>query len=784
MKGLSKVFKLFSFICIVTMLSYPGTIKAANYDTSWYNDLDSNFHIQTSQQLFGLAYLCNNGTSFKNKTIILDNDIVLSDNWTALGRFDGTFDGNYCSISNFKMQKNSIQSFIVNLTESGVLKNLEFKEGSISSDATMGAGFVYTNDGTISQCVNRINVLLVYSDVNELPSIRISGGITGINNGLIIDCENYGDVTAKTSYYTRSTNAYAGGIAAQNYGKIFNSINYGNIFSHVGMRSHYWNSIAGPYPRSYSAGIGNNYSEGAITNCINYGNIKSVIYDIDKFNSGGGNSGAISSSSLNIINCYYVSSSNIEGASICKSGTCLSIDQATNKTFDFVALLNENNNSIISCSPCFWACSPNYKDGFPFLINAFNIKGVTSSIATESIEVSLSPNEIISSAISQAGFEYKNITETSWTTIYFSDPFQYKLSNLNSGNTYEFRFFVHLSNGQKIWLNSIKSTTTDLIVETLDAENITPYSATLRSRIDLGSSVSNSKGFLWKNVIDDTYKTIYLENNESKFTLSGLSPNTLYQYQVYVILSSGENYYGDIVYFRTEPIKITIENITPQINDIIVDATTNTINDCDLVFNIFNKDGEVVQEMSSTSNGGRCQCTFSNLEPYTPYTISASTIINNIKYKSDLYNTTTQKVKIISLMPDVDSKVVFKGQMEGLPLDGTLGFEFRKCADPDLIESQFLLCTSLINSFSADTYELENNIQYKFRAFYSNTAYTQWGEWIEFIPKNVSTNILIENFEIDTNTVYYDLAGYRIKEKPQKGIYIEKSNGKTRLVIN
>ena len=71
-----------------------------NYDFSWYNTTDTEFHLDSAAQLAGLAYVVNAGTDqFVDKTIVLDSDIDLSGhNWTPIGTyehdFEGTLDGN------------------------------------------------------------------------------------------------------------------------------------------------------------------------------------------------------------------------------------------------------------------------------------------------------------------------------------------------------------------------------------------------------------------------------------------------------------------------------------------------------------------------------------------------------------------------------------------------------------------------------------------------------------------------------------------------------------------
>lgn len=81
-----------------TMDTWDGTA-----DTSWYDENETEFHLQTAEQLAGMAKLVNDKTAnFKDKTVYLDNDLDLSGHeWisigdganTAWGSFQGIFDG-------------------------------------------------------------------------------------------------------------------------------------------------------------------------------------------------------------------------------------------------------------------------------------------------------------------------------------------------------------------------------------------------------------------------------------------------------------------------------------------------------------------------------------------------------------------------------------------------------------------------------------------------------------------------------------------------------------------
>ena len=81
-----------------TMDTWDGTA-----DTSWYDENKTEFHLQTAEQLAGMAKLVNDNTAnFKDKTVYLDNDLDLGGHeWisignganTAGGSFQGIFDG-------------------------------------------------------------------------------------------------------------------------------------------------------------------------------------------------------------------------------------------------------------------------------------------------------------------------------------------------------------------------------------------------------------------------------------------------------------------------------------------------------------------------------------------------------------------------------------------------------------------------------------------------------------------------------------------------------------------
>ena len=105
-----KLLSLLLALCLVMAL-VPMTAFAADTmdtwdgtaDTSWYDENKTEFHLQTAEQLAGMAKLVNDNTAnFKDKTVYLDNDLDLGGHeWisigdganTAGGSFQGVFDG-------------------------------------------------------------------------------------------------------------------------------------------------------------------------------------------------------------------------------------------------------------------------------------------------------------------------------------------------------------------------------------------------------------------------------------------------------------------------------------------------------------------------------------------------------------------------------------------------------------------------------------------------------------------------------------------------------------------
>lgn len=88
---------------ISAILAKYITNGKANGDFGWYYTGKTEVELGTADQIKALSTLVNGGTDlFKDKTIKLNDDIKLTEDWVNLRSFEGTFDGNGKTISGVK----------------------------------------------------------------------------------------------------------------------------------------------------------------------------------------------------------------------------------------------------------------------------------------------------------------------------------------------------------------------------------------------------------------------------------------------------------------------------------------------------------------------------------------------------------------------------------------------------------------------------------------------------------------------------------------------------------
>ncbi len=172
-------------------------------------------HIQTQEDLEELAKNCQLDTWSQGKTILLDNDLTLSETVLEvlpIPTFGGTFDGNNYTISSNSLSgENSQVGLFDTLQSSAVVKNLTIVSQVTSNEDCLG-GIASKNYGKLVDCTFE-------GTVQGGASV---GGLVGINEttGQIINCQFQGTVTG---------DHYVGGIAGQSTGSMIQCVNSGDI---------------------------------------------------------------------------------------------------------------------------------------------------------------------------------------------------------------------------------------------------------------------------------------------------------------------------------------------------------------------------------------------------------------------------------------------------------------------------------------------------------------------------------------------------------------------------
>lgn len=155
-------------------------------DTSWYNDTDTMFTLNTAEQLAGFAKLVDDGNTFEGKTIKLTTDVNLNAqdadgkriNFNPIGHsgndrsFNGVFDGQGHTISNLYKQ-NDLNAWqyegeyygLFAYTNGAIIKDVTIADAYISSGRNEAAGVVGNAvDTTFSDITISKTTLIAYNN--------------------------------------------------------------------------------------------------------------------------------------------------------------------------------------------------------------------------------------------------------------------------------------------------------------------------------------------------------------------------------------------------------------------------------------------------------------------------------------------------------------------------------------------------------------------------------------------------------------------------------------------
>ena len=161
-------------------------------DTSWYNDVDTEFTLTNVDQLAGLAKLVNTGVdSFAGKTVRLGKNVDLANKaWPTIGiaaaSFSGTFDGNGKTISNLRVEGDCKYAGLFGYVTAGVsvfdltLENVTLKDTVNGTETSCYGAAIGCCPGAVS-----LSNVKVTGDI-QINTEWYVGGIIGRSKGSTI----------------------------------------------------------------------------------------------------------------------------------------------------------------------------------------------------------------------------------------------------------------------------------------------------------------------------------------------------------------------------------------------------------------------------------------------------------------------------------------------------------------------------------------------------------------------------------------------------------------------
>ena len=232
----------------------PFVLKTANH-LAWFRDYVNDDHLSACAKIaddvkeIDMSTVCHKADTEKQ---------VAELSWTPIGNFDnnyqGTFDGNGKTISNLYINATSEFAGFFGYLAGGNIKNITFDNAKVNSTGNYYTGIlagyagscIFENIKTLGNC--------------SVEGKQITGGIAGIAEGNISNCENHAEVKGMGSL---------GGILGMYYGSdnsITSCANYGAVTG-------WYRQVGGMVGYFDSGTIQNSANYGDITGKDNVGNL-------------------------------------------------------------------------------------------------------------------------------------------------------------------------------------------------------------------------------------------------------------------------------------------------------------------------------------------------------------------------------------------------------------------------------------------------------------------------------------------------------------------------------
>ncbi len=290
-----------------------------------------------------------------------------------------------------------------------------------------------------------------------------------------------------------------------------------------------------------------------ISNCSNHGEVSS-------HKQVGGIAGCIYYSDVSIINCYNKGNVEVSGGiNYQHAGGILGLNFVS--TAIVTNCYNTGNASIVGDGHSHFA-------GGVVGLSSYNVANVTNcynvgNVAITSygnvggignIDYGGSVNAINCYYLNTCGGNNTYGGEPK-TSVYMKSP--EFIDVLNSGTDIWTQDIYNVNQGYPIFSDILY-----MSITTTDATNITQTHSTLNGSTYPEEMIVSS-GFEYKKASDLSFQTITIPGSGTiSTTLSGLEPNTQYQYRVFCILNDNSTYYGGVKTFTTLPVSITTYSAT------------------------------------------------------------------------------------------------------------------------------------------------------------------------------------------------------------------------------
>lgn len=171
-----------------------------NCDTSWYDSTKSEFVLEDSADLAGLAKLSRENEGFKDKIITLKENQeydLSAHEWMPIQSFQGTFDGKNATITGLTIGANDEGSTIVaglfSYGMSGTIKELKLKDVYIKTTNEAGGVVARTATGSSVENCSVEGDIISNGDRDSW-----AGGVVGKNVGTVKNCSFKGSVSGTT----------------------------------------------------------------------------------------------------------------------------------------------------------------------------------------------------------------------------------------------------------------------------------------------------------------------------------------------------------------------------------------------------------------------------------------------------------------------------------------------------------------------------------------------------------------------------------------------------------